>query len=84
MNADAVETGLLATGDERRQLRQGPTDRNAKSDAKPGHLTSVFRSAPPSLLNQDIGLRQTTAAKAASMATAGRVSRCQPGPAGPF
>jgi hypothetical protein len=40
MNADPIEARPLTAGDECRDVGQGPTDRNAKSDTEAGHLTN--------------------------------------------
>jgi hypothetical protein len=64
MDANTIKTCVLAAGDERCEVRQGPTDRNSKSDANPGHSTSFFNSALPSLRCHDILLGQRTLAKA--------------------
>src|SRR5262245_33294877 len=45
MDANTIKTCVLAPGGERCEVRQGPTDRNSKSDANPGHSTSSFNSA---------------------------------------
>jgi hypothetical protein len=42
MDADAIQTGVLAAGDERCEVGQGPADWNSKSDADPGHATSFL------------------------------------------
>src|SRR5262245_56193018 len=42
MDANTIETCVLAAGDERGQLGQGSTDRNAKGEVNPGHSTSFF------------------------------------------
>jgi hypothetical protein len=47
MDANTIKTCVLAAGDESCEIRQGPTDRNSKSDANPGHSTSFFNSTPP-------------------------------------
>jgi hypothetical protein len=41
VNAYTVEAGVLATGDERRDVRQRSADGDANGDAKPWHLTSL-------------------------------------------
>jgi hypothetical protein len=64
MDADTIETCVLAAGDERCEVRQGPTDRNPESDANSSHSTSFFNSAPPSPRRHDIVLGQRTPATA--------------------
>ena len=51
MDANAIKTRFLATGDERCEVGQAPTNRNSKSDANPGHSTS-FNSAPITTVSQ--------------------------------
>ena len=41
VNADAIEAGVLAAGDERRNFGQGAADGDAYGDAKRGHWTLV-------------------------------------------
>ena len=45
VDADAIEACVLATGDERGDVWQGPADRDSKSDANPSHSTCFFNSA---------------------------------------
>src|SRR5215471_11015720 len=40
VDADTIEAGVLATGDERSKVWQRSAEWNAKSDANPGHLAS--------------------------------------------
>jgi hypothetical protein len=42
MNPNTVEARLLATGDERREVGQGPADRNSERNACSGYLTTSF------------------------------------------
>jgi hypothetical protein len=42
MNPNTVEARLLAACCERREIAQGPADRNAESNAGSGYLTSSF------------------------------------------
>src|SRR5215470_17174571 len=44
MDADAIETGVLAADDECCEVGQGPANRNPESDANTGHSPSLFNS----------------------------------------
>jgi hypothetical protein len=47
MDANTIKTCVLAAGDESCEIRQGPTDRNSKSDANPGHSNELLQFHAP-------------------------------------
>jgi hypothetical protein len=42
VDTNSIEAGVLATGDERRDVGQRPANRNSQSDAEPAHLKCSF------------------------------------------
>ena len=55
VDADAVEARVLAAGDERRDVGQGPADRNPEGDAEPGHLTKPPHQRIMLHVDDDVG-----------------------------